>query len=127
MSKPEKVFKMGAVRASIFCNTIERDGQVIPIRKVVIEVRYRDKAGQWQGTNSLSLNEVPKAVAALQQAYEYLLTAGNGAGNQGASVPGEADGAEDPISGETEPISSSEKPAYRPVSGYPRVLGSKHY
>jgi len=35
---------------------------------------YRDKAGQWQGTNSLSINDLPKAITALQQAYEYLLS-----------------------------------------------------
>ena len=57
MVKPEKTFKMGAVRATIFRNTIERNGQTLAIPKVVIEVRYRDKAGQWQGTNSLSLVE----------------------------------------------------------------------
>jgi hypothetical protein len=74
MSKPEKVFKMGAVRASVFCNTFQRDGQTVPIRKVVLEVRYKDKAGQWQGTNSLSLNDLPKAITALQLAYEYLLS-----------------------------------------------------
>ena len=74
MSKPEKVFKAGAVRASIFKNVIERAGQQVPIRKVVIEVRYKDKAGEWKGTNSLSLNEVPKAITALQQAYEYLVS-----------------------------------------------------
>lgn len=74
MSKPEKVFKMGAVRASVFANTIQRDGKDVALRKVVIEVRYRDKAGQWQGTNSLSINDLPKAITALQQAYEYLLS-----------------------------------------------------
>ncbi len=73
MSKPEKVFKAGAVRASVFVNTIQRDGKPVALRKVVIEVRYRDKAGQWQGTNSLSINDLPKAIAALQQAYEYIL------------------------------------------------------
>ena len=57
MPKPEKVFKMGAVRASIFRNIIERDGKSIPLAKVIIEVRYKDKSGEWKGTNSLSLNE----------------------------------------------------------------------
>ena len=57
MTKPETVFKMGAVRASIFRNTIEKAGQMIPLPKVVIEVRYKDKTGQWQGTNSMSLND----------------------------------------------------------------------
>ena len=41
--------------------------------KVPLEVRYRDKAGQWKGTNSLALNEIPKAILALQKAYEYLM------------------------------------------------------
>ena len=72
MSKPEKVFKIGAVRASIFRNTIERQGKQVPLPKVILEVRYLDKSGQWKGTNSLSLNEVPKAVLALQKAFEYL-------------------------------------------------------
>ena len=73
MSKPVKVFKMGAVRASIFNNIITKDGKDISLPKVVIEVRYRDKSGQWKGTNSLSINDLPKAIAALQNAYEYLL------------------------------------------------------
>ena len=73
MSKPETVFKVGAVRAAIFRNTIEKAGQLIPLPKVVIEVRYKDKTGQWQGTNSLSLNDLPKAILALQKAFEYLM------------------------------------------------------
>jgi len=109
MSKPEKVFKMGAVRASVFCNTIERDGRSIPIRKVVIEVRYRDKDGQWKGTNSLSLNEVPKAIAALQQAYEYLLTE--------AGPPPEVD------STVTKEFSNTSGGA----TGYPRVLSTQRF
>ena len=85
MSKPEKTFKAGAVRASVFVNTIQRDGKTVAIRKVVLEVRYRDKSGEWKGTNSLSLNEVPKAITALQQAYEYLLEQGT----SGSIEPGD--------------------------------------
>ena len=73
MSKPEKVFKAGAVRASIFRNTAVRDGKQLLFPKTVIEVRYKDKNGQWKGTNSLSLADLPKAIVALQKAYEYLL------------------------------------------------------
>jgi hypothetical protein len=72
MSKPEKTFKVGAVRASIFRNTIEKNGKAIPLPKVVIEVRYKDKTGKWNGTNSLSLNDLPKATLALQKAFEHL-------------------------------------------------------
>ena len=73
MAKPETTFKVGAVRASIFRNIIQKNGRSIPLPKVVIEVRYKDKNGQWQGTNSLSLNDLPKAVLALQKAFEYLM------------------------------------------------------
>lgn len=87
MSKPEHVFKMGAVRASIFRNVIERAGQSVPIAKVIIEVRYKDKSGEWKGTNSLSLNEVPKAIMALQEAYKYLLEHGKPEDDQEAFGP----------------------------------------
>ena len=72
-NKPEITFKVGAVRASIFRNVIASNGRLIPLPKVVIEVRYKDKTGQWNGTNSLSLNDLPKAVLALQKAFEYLM------------------------------------------------------
>ena len=72
-NKPEIVFKIGAVRAAVFRNTIEKNGQSIPLPKVVIEVRYKDKTGQWQGTNSLSINDIPKAILALQKAFAHLM------------------------------------------------------
>ena len=71
-NKPEQVFKVGAVRASVFKNTITHQGKEITLAKVVLEVRYRDKSGQWRGTHSLSLNELPKAILALQKAYDFL-------------------------------------------------------
>jgi len=73
MAQPEKVFKIGVVRASVFRNNIVKAGQSISLPKVVIEVRYKDKAGNWQGTNSLSVNDLPKAILALQKAFEYLM------------------------------------------------------
>ena len=72
-NKPEIVFKIGAVRASVFQNTIQKNGQSIKLPKVVIEVRYKDKTGQWQGTNSLSINDIPKAILALQKAFAHLM------------------------------------------------------
>ena len=87
MTKPEKTFKAGAVRASVFMNTVQRGGEEVPIRKVAVEVRYRGKDGQWKGTSSLSLNEIPKAITALQQAYEYLLSQSGDAGPSPDDTP----------------------------------------
>ena len=71
-NKPETVFKIGAVRASVFQNTIIKEGRSIQLPKVVIEVRYKDKSGKWKGTNTLSINDIPKAILALEKAFEYL-------------------------------------------------------
>ena len=73
-NKPEKVFKVGPVRASVFQNKIVHNGKPVQFPKVVIEVRYKDKNGEWKGTNSLSVNDLPKAILALQQAYEHITT-----------------------------------------------------
>jgi hypothetical protein len=73
MSKPEVSFKVGAVRAAIFRNTLQRGTRTISIGKVILEVRYRDKDGQWKSTHSMSANEIPKAILALQKAYEHLM------------------------------------------------------
>lgn len=73
MPKPEIVFKIGPVRASVFRNIIQKEGKSIQLPKVVVEVRYKDKTtNRWKSTNSLSINEIPKAIVALQKAFEYL-------------------------------------------------------
>ena len=75
-AKPEKVFKNGACEAAIFVNEINKDGAKIEIKKVVVQRRYKDKDGNWQGTNSLDINDIPKAVMALTKAYNYLTEKG---------------------------------------------------
>ena len=71
-SRPEKIIMVGACRASIFRNICLKDGQEIEIPKVVLEVRYKDKQGRWRGTQGMSIREIPKAILALQKAFEYL-------------------------------------------------------
>jgi hypothetical protein len=73
-NKPEQIFKVGPVRASLFMNKITHKGNLVSLPKVVIEVRYKDKNGEWRGTNSLSVNDLPKAILALQKAYDYIAT-----------------------------------------------------
>ena len=72
MPKPDKVFKVGACQAAIFVNEIEKNGKVMTLPKVSLQVRFRDKTGEWKGTSSLSVNDLPKAILALQKAYDYL-------------------------------------------------------
>lgn len=77
MSSPKEVFRVGSVNASVFENTIVKDGKTMVIPKVVLQVRYKDKtSGEWKSTASLSLNDIPKAISALQKAYQMLTEKG---------------------------------------------------
>jgi homoaconitase/3-isopropylmalate dehydratase large subunit len=71
-NRPEKVFQNGAVRAAIFVNERERDGHSFTKRQVSFQKLYRDKDGEFKSTNSLDVNDLPKAVIVLQKAYDYL-------------------------------------------------------
>ena len=77
MVNPHKIIMVGPARATIFMNTVTntKDGQPIQMPKVAFEIRFKDAQGNWQGTTSMTLAELPKAILALQQAYEYLLAA----------------------------------------------------
>ena len=73
MSSPKQVIRVGAVNVSIFENTIVKDGKMMTIPKAVFQVRYKDKkTGEWKSTTSLSVNDIPKAINALQKAYQAL-------------------------------------------------------
>ena len=73
MPKPEKKFQCGAIEASIFENEIQQNGKPIKIKKVAFQKRYKSSDGSWKSTNSLDVNDLPKAILALQNAYEYLV------------------------------------------------------
>jgi hypothetical protein len=74
--KPEKSFKYGAVRAAIWKSEHRsRNGEQFETRRVVMDRSYKDAQGAWKNTNSLDLNDIPKAILALERAYEYLLSA----------------------------------------------------
>jgi hypothetical protein len=92
MGKPEMSFKCGACEAAIFENDINRNGQTVKIKKTVFQKRYKGQDGQWQSTSSLDVNDIPKAILALSQAYKYLVSArheSNGTQEQAINPGGE--------------------------------------
>lgn len=72
MSQPEITFRHGQCTASVFENEYERGDRKFSVRNVVFQRRYIDKDGEWQTTNSLKVNDIPKAVLVLNRAYEFL-------------------------------------------------------
>ena len=71
--KPEKVFRAGLVSASVWKNE-KKDVKGTPreYKTITFERSYKDKEDEWQKTSSLSVNDIPRAVTVLQQAFEYL-------------------------------------------------------
>jgi len=72
---PEKKFRAGAVTAVVWNNSSKSNvsGEPIEYKSVSLERRYKDRDGEWHSTNSLRLNDLPKAITALCTAYKYLV------------------------------------------------------
>ncbi|HLD33544.1 MAG TPA: hypothetical protein VJB66_02375 [Candidatus Nanoarchaeia archaeon] len=77
-NQPEKKFRAGAVSVTVWKNTGQKDnGEQIEYQTISMERSYKDKSGEWKYTNSLRVNDLPKAGIALQKAYEYLVMRGD--------------------------------------------------
>ena len=71
---PEKKFSTGGLAATVWQNQGKnKAGEEVSFRTVTFQRRYIDKDGEWQSTNNLRVNDLPKASLVLQKAYEYLV------------------------------------------------------
>ena len=71
--KPEAKFKFGAISASVWRrNHTTKDGHSFEVRQVSLDRTYKDASGDWQSTNTFRVNDLPKAVTVLVEAYRYL-------------------------------------------------------
>ena len=71
---PEKKFRAGAISATVWLNKGHKaDGEETEYRSISIERNYTNKEGKWNSTNSLRVNDLPKANVVLQKAYEFLV------------------------------------------------------
>jgi hypothetical protein len=71
---PEKKFSTGVISATIWKNSgTSKKGEPVEFRTISLQRRYTDKDGNWQSTNSLRINDLPKATLVLNKAYEYIV------------------------------------------------------
>ena len=71
---PEKKFSTGALVATIWQNQGKsKEGDDVDFKTVSFQRRYKDKNGVWQTTNTLRINDLPKASLILQKAFEYIV------------------------------------------------------
>lgn len=74
---PEKNFRSGGVSVAVWANEQKTDYGMQTFRSVTLTKRYHDKkTDKWLESGSLNLNEVPKAIVLLQNAYEYIILKG---------------------------------------------------
>ena len=67
--KPEKIFRIGNVSASVFTNEV--DGGNRHVRTVNLQKRYRS-GEEWKFSSSFYLGELPQARAVLELATAYV-------------------------------------------------------
>lgn len=71
---PEIKFSTGALQATVWKNELKsKTGETQEYRTISFGRRYKDKDGEWKSTNSLRVNDLPKAVVLLNKAFEYLV------------------------------------------------------
>jgi len=69
MTKPVKKFSAGAVQVAVWENEGKEGTNYY---SVSMSKRYKDKNDEWKDSSSLKQTDLPKAVLALNKAYEYL-------------------------------------------------------
>ena len=72
MPQPEITFRHGLCSASIWEQDFDREGEKLTVRTVSFQRSYLDKDGNWQQTNNLKVNDIPKAIICLQKSYEFM-------------------------------------------------------
>jgi len=66
--QPEKKFRAGAVSATVWMNDSEKGSYP----SIQLTRSYLDKQNNWKDSKSFNLNDLPKAVLVLEEAYRYL-------------------------------------------------------
>ena len=69
--KPERVFRIGFVSASVFAHEIDADDSKRTLRSVNLQKRYLD-GEEVKYTSSFNLAELPQAIRVLQLAQRYV-------------------------------------------------------
>ena len=70
---PEKTFRASPVSATVWANEAKtKDGETKMFRTISLERSYKDKEDNWKKTNSMRINDLPKAILVLQKAYEHI-------------------------------------------------------
>ena len=71
-NKPVREFGAGSVRATIWEDQREKDGQQFTTHSIRVERRYSDAEGNWSSTSRFSKHELPAVQLVTAEAFKYL-------------------------------------------------------
>jgi len=72
MARPIKEFTSGSVRATLWENEREKDGQKFTTHTIRVERTYKDADGNWQATNGFRQADLPNLELLARKAFEFL-------------------------------------------------------
>lgn len=64
---------VGPFWASIWENDRNIGEKTVKVRELSFAKRYKDKSGEFRNSTKYQVNDIPKAIVALEQAYEELV------------------------------------------------------
>ena len=71
MSSPIKKFQVGGISVAVWENeSTTPEGSAY--QTVSLQKRFKDKNDEWKSSNSFRASDLPKAILALQKAYEFV-------------------------------------------------------
>lgn len=71
-SRPVAKFQFGGISAAVFRNEARRaDGTTFSVFNTVLQRTYVDANGEYRTTSSFGVNDLPRAIACLQRAFEF--------------------------------------------------------
>ena len=73
-NKPSEKFSTGAISVAVWENTRKDEGGEESVSySIKLERSYKDEKGDWQRTQTLRLNDLPKAQLLLGKAFESIV------------------------------------------------------
>ena len=71
---PVKEFRAGNIKAAVWQNEVEQNGNKVVRHSITHQKRYRDKTtGEWKTSTSYFPDDIPKLRLVLQEAYAFIV------------------------------------------------------
>lgn len=71
-NKPMTKFRSGGVVATVWENTIEKNGNNLTVYNVQLERTYKNDKDEWKTTNSYKVGDLPKVELVVREAFKLL-------------------------------------------------------